>query len=140
MRQLLVESLVVAAGGGAAAIVALAWTRDWIVSMLPADLPRLVEVRFGGARVEGCRLPQQGFDVGGRTRCGKESFGMQKVPEIAVRMLGLESVKGRCERGSPIGDLLQHLAEEDVGLLDIGRATLHDKLRKHGLADAPERP
>src|SRR5205814_4345877 len=33
VRQLLVESLVVAVAGGAGALVALAWSRDWIVAM-----------------------------------------------------------------------------------------------------------
>jgi predicted permease len=51
VRQLLVESLVVAVAGGAAALVALAWSKDWIVAMLPADLPRLPEVRFDGGMV-----------------------------------------------------------------------------------------
>jgi len=51
VRQLLVESLVVAIAGGAAALVALAWLKDWIVGMMPADLPRLTEVRFDGGMV-----------------------------------------------------------------------------------------
>jgi putative ABC transport system permease protein len=46
VRQLLVESLVVAVAGGAAALFVLAWSKDWIVAMLPSDLPRLTEVRF----------------------------------------------------------------------------------------------
>ena len=46
VRQLLIESLVVAIAGGAAALFALAWLKDWIVAMLPADLPRLTEVHF----------------------------------------------------------------------------------------------
>src|SRR3954463_6731596 len=46
VRQLLVESLVVAIAGGAAALAALAWLKDWIVGMMPADLPRLAEVHF----------------------------------------------------------------------------------------------
>ena len=48
VRQLLVESLVVAVAGGVGALAALAWSRDWIVAMLPADLPRLPEVQFDG--------------------------------------------------------------------------------------------
>jgi predicted permease len=51
VRQLLVESLVVAIGGGAAALVALAWLKNWIVSVMPADVPRLAEVRFDGGIV-----------------------------------------------------------------------------------------
>jgi len=51
VRQLLVESLVVAVAGGAAALVALAWAKDWLVAMMPADLPRLTEVRFDGSMV-----------------------------------------------------------------------------------------
>jgi predicted permease len=51
VRQLLVESLIVAFAGGVAALVALAWSRDSIVAMLPADLPRLTEVRFDGGMV-----------------------------------------------------------------------------------------
>src|SRR5262249_58120726 len=53
VRQLLVESLVVAIGGGGAALVALAATKDWIVALMPADLPRLAEVPFDGAMVAG---------------------------------------------------------------------------------------
>jgi putative ABC transport system permease protein len=51
VRQLLVESLVVAIAGGAAALVALAWLKDWIVAMMPADLPRLTEVHFDAGMV-----------------------------------------------------------------------------------------
>jgi len=51
VRQLLVESVVVSIGGGAAALVALAWSNNWIVAMLPADLPRISEVRFDGGMV-----------------------------------------------------------------------------------------
>ena len=51
VRQLLVENLVVAVAGGAAALVALAWSKNWIVAMMPADLPRLTEVRFDGGMV-----------------------------------------------------------------------------------------
>ena len=46
LRQLLMESLVLAIVGGAAALVALTWLKDWIVAMLPSDLPRLTEVHF----------------------------------------------------------------------------------------------
>ena len=51
VRQLLVESLVVAIAGGAASLAALAWLKDWLVSAMPADLPRLTEVRFDGGMV-----------------------------------------------------------------------------------------
>jgi putative ABC transport system permease protein len=51
VRQLLVESLVVAVAGGAAALTALVWSKDWIVRTMPADLPRLGEVQFGGGMV-----------------------------------------------------------------------------------------
>jgi len=51
VRQLLVESLVVAVAGGAAALLALAWSRHWIIAMLPADLPRLPEVQFDGGMI-----------------------------------------------------------------------------------------
>ncbi|HEY7289759.1 MAG TPA: ABC transporter permease [Vicinamibacterales bacterium] len=51
VRQLLVESLVVSLGGGVAALIALAWTKDWIVALMPSDLPRLTEVHFDGAMV-----------------------------------------------------------------------------------------
>ena len=46
VRQLLVESLVVAVTGGVAALAALAWLKDWMIAMMPADLPRLTEVHF----------------------------------------------------------------------------------------------
>ena len=51
VRQLLIESLVIAIAGGAAALAALAWLKDWIVGMMPADLPRLTEVQFDGRMV-----------------------------------------------------------------------------------------
>jgi len=51
VRQLLVESLVVALLGGATALVALTWVKTWIVAMLPSDLPRLTEVHFDGGMV-----------------------------------------------------------------------------------------
>jgi predicted permease len=51
VRQLLVESLIVAVGGGAAAVVVLVWAKDSIAAMLPSDLPRLTEVRFDGGMV-----------------------------------------------------------------------------------------
>jgi len=51
VRQLLVESVVVAIAGGAGALAALAWSKDWIVGMMPTDLPRLTEVRFDGGMV-----------------------------------------------------------------------------------------
>jgi predicted permease len=46
VRQLLVESLVLAVAGGAAAIVVLTWLKEWLVAAMPPDLPRLTEVRF----------------------------------------------------------------------------------------------
>jgi putative ABC transport system permease protein len=51
VRQLLVESLLIAIAGGAAALVALAWLKDSMVALMPPDLPRLTEVRFGGGMV-----------------------------------------------------------------------------------------
>jgi len=51
VRQLLTESLVLAIAGGLAALAALAWSRDWLVALMPSDLPRLTEVHFGGGMV-----------------------------------------------------------------------------------------
>jgi predicted permease len=51
VRQLLVESLVVAVLGGAAGLLALAWMKDWIVAVLPSDLPRVTEVHFDAGMV-----------------------------------------------------------------------------------------
>src|SRR3954469_12693973 len=51
VRQLLVESLVVAVAGGAAALAALAWLKDWMIAMMPSDLPRLTEVHFDSGMV-----------------------------------------------------------------------------------------
>jgi putative ABC transport system permease protein len=51
VRQLLVESLVVAVVGGGVALVAVAWLTDWIVALMPADLPRLTEVHIDGSMV-----------------------------------------------------------------------------------------
>jgi putative ABC transport system permease protein len=51
VRQLLVESLVLAIGGGVMALVALASLKGSIVALMPADLPRLTEVRFDAVMV-----------------------------------------------------------------------------------------
>ncbi len=51
VRQLLVESLVVAVAGGVVALAALAWLKDWMIAMMPADLPRLTEVQFDSGMV-----------------------------------------------------------------------------------------
>jgi len=51
VRQLVVESLVIAVGGGAAALVALSWLQNSLVAAMPADLPRLTEVHFDGGMV-----------------------------------------------------------------------------------------
>jgi putative ABC transport system permease protein len=51
VRQLLVESVVVAIAGGAAALTALAWSKGWILRTMPTDLPRLTEVHFDGGMV-----------------------------------------------------------------------------------------
>ena len=51
VRQLLVESLVVAVAGGMAALAALAWLKDWMIAMMPTDLPRLTEVHFDSGMV-----------------------------------------------------------------------------------------
>jgi len=51
VRQLLVESLVVAIAGGVAALAALAWLKDWMIAMMPTDLPRLTEVHFDSGMV-----------------------------------------------------------------------------------------
>jgi putative ABC transport system permease protein len=51
VRQLVIESVVLAIAGGAAALAALAWSKDWIVRMMPTDLPRLTEVHFDSGMV-----------------------------------------------------------------------------------------
>jgi len=51
VRQLLAESLILSVGGGAAALLALAWMKDWLVSLMPADLPRLTEIRFDAGMI-----------------------------------------------------------------------------------------
>jgi putative ABC transport system permease protein len=51
VRQLLLESLVIALAGGAAALFALVWLKDWIIGMMPTDLPRLTEVHFDARMV-----------------------------------------------------------------------------------------
>ena len=52
VRQLLTESMLLSLAGGTAAIVALAWAKSWLLSMVPSDLPRLSEIHFD-ARVAG---------------------------------------------------------------------------------------
>ena len=79
VRQLLVESLVVAVAGGVGALAALAWSRDWIVAMLPADLPRLPEVQL--RRRHGRDRPRA-VDGGGRRvrhRAGGAGLG-RRIP------------------------------------------------------------
>jgi predicted permease len=47
-RLLLIESLVLACGGGVAGLLLAVWTRDLIVALAPAGVPRLTEVAFDG--------------------------------------------------------------------------------------------
>ena len=49
LRQLVTESLVVAAAGGVAGLLAGIWGVDLLVAMAPADAPRLDEVRIDAA-------------------------------------------------------------------------------------------
>src|ERR1051326_4389305 len=42
------ESLVIAVAGGAAALAALAWIKDSIPGLMPADMPPLTEAHFDG--------------------------------------------------------------------------------------------
>lgn len=55
VRQLLTESLLLSFAGGVAAVLALFLAKDWLLAMVPADLPRLSEIRFD-ARVAGFAL------------------------------------------------------------------------------------
>jgi predicted permease len=52
VRQLLTESVVVSLAGGLAAMLVLALTKESLLALMPADLPRLAEVHFD-ARVVG---------------------------------------------------------------------------------------
>jgi predicted permease len=52
IRQLLTESLLLSIAGGAAALLVLAWLKDWLVQKIPADLPRISEIHFD-ARIIG---------------------------------------------------------------------------------------
>jgi putative ABC transport system permease protein len=47
-RQLLAESLTLAAAGGALGLLAAFWSMDLLRVFLPADLPRLAEIRIDG--------------------------------------------------------------------------------------------
>ena len=51
VRQLLAESLVLSMAGGAAAMLALAWMKDWLLSLIPSDLPRISEVHFDAGMI-----------------------------------------------------------------------------------------
>ncbi len=44
VRQVLIESVIIALAGGSAAIAILRWTRTTMIATIPADLPRLSEV------------------------------------------------------------------------------------------------
>jgi predicted permease len=46
IRQLLTESMFLSIAGGAAALLVLIWLKDWLVRMIPADLPRISEIHF----------------------------------------------------------------------------------------------
>jgi putative ABC transport system permease protein len=48
IRQLLTESLLLATLAGGMALATILWLQHWLVSLAPADLPRLAEVTFGG--------------------------------------------------------------------------------------------
>jgi len=47
-RQLLVESLLLAAAGGVGGLVLGLWSFDALVALLPSNLPRIGEIRFDG--------------------------------------------------------------------------------------------
>jgi predicted permease len=51
VRQLLTESVLVSLAGGAAAMLVLALAKETLLALMPADLPRLNEVRFDGSIV-----------------------------------------------------------------------------------------
>jgi putative ABC transport system permease protein len=51
VRQLLIETLLLALLGGAAGLVFTWWSTDVLVALGPADLPRLEEIRLNGAVV-----------------------------------------------------------------------------------------
>jgi putative ABC transport system permease protein len=48
IRQLLTESLLLAAVGGALALVTLSWVMRLLVGLMPADIPRAQEIGFSG--------------------------------------------------------------------------------------------
>jgi predicted permease len=48
IRQLLTEGILIASFAGAAAVLAIVWLQHALMSLAPADLPRLTEVNFGG--------------------------------------------------------------------------------------------
>jgi predicted permease len=52
IRQLLTESVLLSLAGGIAAILFLAWLKNWLLAMVPADLPRVTEIQFD-ARIVG---------------------------------------------------------------------------------------
>jgi putative ABC transport system permease protein len=52
IRQLLTESILISLAGGSAAMLVLALTKESLLALMPADLPRLIEVHFD-ARVVG---------------------------------------------------------------------------------------
>lgn len=62
VRQLLVESVVVALGGGALAVLVAAWGVDLVAAFRPASLPELVELRVSA--------PVLGFAVALALACG----------------------------------------------------------------------
>jgi putative ABC transport system permease protein len=46
IRQLMTENLVLAAAGGALGLVAVLWTQSLLIASMPADLPRVNEIRL----------------------------------------------------------------------------------------------
>ena len=82
VRQLLVESLVVAIAGGGAALAALAWSKNWIVAMMPDDLPRLTEVHFDAGMVAIGLVLSIAAGRGVRHRAGDAGLGGQSRRQL----------------------------------------------------------
>ena len=74
LRQLLTESLVLAAAGAAGGVLLALWARDVIVRLTPANVPRLADVSIN-TRVLGFAL--------GLTIVTALAFGARDLPGLA---------------------------------------------------------
>ncbi len=82
LRQLLTESVVIAALGGLGGLVATAYALDLLVALMPADVPRLAQIAVNERRPRVHRRPRRPHRPGVRLRARRPDTpaGRQRPP------------------------------------------------------------